>query len=137
MYQINLSLDNSEACTKFIGILDIFGFESFERNFMEQLLINYANERLQLFFIVRDGQFGAADAVVATHASSELVRCVAPPSAGLAPGVVPVRVLSNGALWVELDRHAVVVLSAVEVLPVVLQEHTQVVVSIGIVGVEL
>jgi len=48
--KVNDSLDAPNPRKYFIGVLDIAGFEIFDLNVLEQLLINYTNERLQQFF---------------------------------------------------------------------------------------
>ncbi|CDO62919.1 myosin B [Plasmodium reichenowi] len=52
--RINNFLNNNKELENFIGILDIFGFEIFVKNSLEQLLINIANEEIHniyLFFV--------------------------------------------------------------------------------------
>ncbi|KAL6106593.1 myo5a [Pungitius sinensis] len=47
---INNALKSAAKQSSFIGVLDIYGFETFDVNSFEQFCINYANEKLQQQF---------------------------------------------------------------------------------------
>uniref|UniRef100_A0A0D3FMK2 Myosin motor domain-containing protein n=1 Tax=Oryza barthii TaxID=65489 RepID=A0A0D3FMK2_9ORYZ len=48
--KINVSIGQDPNSKQLIGVLDIYGFESFKINSFEQLCINYTNEKLQQHF---------------------------------------------------------------------------------------
>ena len=49
--QYTLTIDEENKNIKYIGLLDIYGFECFDLNSLEQLCINYTNEQLQHLYI--------------------------------------------------------------------------------------
>ena len=63
--------------SKHIGFLDIFGFEKMKTNSLEQLCINYANEKLQQLF--NQSTFGAEMNIYEDEGINvgELNKCVA------------------------------------------------------------
>ena len=49
--KLNVNIEPESGFTHFMGMLDIFGFEVFPNNSLEQLFINITNEKLQKNFI--------------------------------------------------------------------------------------
>ena len=50
-HSLNKSLTDVGAQEKVVGLLDVFGFESLAENGLEQICINFANERLHALFL--------------------------------------------------------------------------------------
>ncbi|XP_023156085.1 myosin-11 isoform X10 [Zea mays] len=48
--RLNASIGHDTSSDRLIGVLDIYGFESFKTNSFEQLCINFTNEKLQQHF---------------------------------------------------------------------------------------
>ena len=74
--RINETIALEDDSKAWIGVLDIYGFENFEnRNGFEQLLINYANEKLQNHFNKNIFQVQCSKSMHELHHSMNRMLC--------------------------------------------------------------
>ncbi|CCW68456.1 unnamed protein product [Phytomonas sp. Hart1] len=94
---INRSIKPDENLTnlKYIGLLDIFGFENFDKNSFEQLCINFANETLQAHYnkdtFINDEEECEREGVVLHKVvfpdNSECIKLFTKPPNGIFPAI--------------------------------------------------
>ena len=81
--QVNSALLDANVSAQqesFLGILDIYGFENFEKNSLEQLFINFTNEQLHQHFAVSlfktEQEIYAAEGNVARRRVGGQLECI-------------------------------------------------------------
>jgi hypothetical protein len=77
---INAAIGEDKSCAASVGVLDIYGFESFEYNDLEQFCINLANEKLQQHFnqhVFKQEQVSCPGCLGSADSATSLVGIVA------------------------------------------------------------
>ncbi len=91
--RINATVHAPGKTAHHIGLLDVYGFEFFEVNSFEQLCINFANEKLQQFFLstvfqgeeIQYKEEGVPWTPIAYHDNKDVIELCENPTCGVYP----------------------------------------------------